>query len=66
MKRPLGQSRVTNIKRLRLVMWGPLCGAVLWRGELLMGEVEVEFCQPKAKAKAKAMPGRLFIHTIYK
>ena len=22
------------------------------------------FCQPKEKAKAKAMPGRLYIHTI--
>ena len=22
-----------------------------------------EYCQPQAKAKAKAMPGRLYIHT---
>ena len=26
MKRPVGQSVVTNIKRLRSVLWGPLCG----------------------------------------
>ena len=24
------------------------------------------YCQPQAKAKAKAMPGRLYIHTINK
>ena len=23
----------------------------------------IDFCQPQAKAKAKAMPGRLYIHT---
>ena len=26
----------------------------------------ISFCQPQAKAEAKAMPGRLYIHTINK
>ena len=30
------------------------------------GKEKKPYCQPQAKAKAKAMPGRLYIHTINK
>ena len=26
-------------------------------------DISFDYCQPQAKAKAKAMPGRLYIHT---
>ena len=28
-------------------------------------QLKMSYCQPQAMAKAKAMPGRLYIHTIY-
>ena len=43
---------------------GILMHMISYKSKYSMGIV-YNYCQPQVKAKAKAMPGRLYIHTIH-